>query len=127
MAIRFKSGSLWQLVGSDNFNSFSADTEILTRDGGWLLFSELTGDELVATLDEGDELVYAPIRQVMSYDYSGEMYRVYNNAIDLLTTPNHQFYVESQERGFASSSGSMTRPSLATRYRRRVPGAGLIR
>jgi hypothetical protein len=95
MAIRFKSGSLWQLVGSDNFNCFSDDTEILTRDGGWLLFSELTGDELVATLDEGDELVYAPIREVMSYDYEGEMYRVYNNAIDLLTTPNHQFYVES--------------------------------
>jgi len=95
MAIRFKSGSLWQLVGSDNYNCFSADTEILTRDGGWMLFSELTGAELVATLDEGDELVYAPIREIMSYDYEGEMYRVYNNAIDLFTTPNHRFYVES--------------------------------
>lgn len=94
MFIRFINGSGLHLVGSDSYNCYSEDTEILTK-GGWLLFSELKGDELVATLDAGDELVYTPINAIISNDYVGEMYRVSNNAIDLLTTPNHRFYVES--------------------------------
>lgn len=93
MKVTFVNDSTWQLLGSDNYNCYSADTEVLTE-WGWRLFSELTGLERVATLDEG-KLVYAPINAVVNYPYTGEMYRVKNSSIDLLTTPNHNYYVES--------------------------------
>lgn len=93
MKVTFKNGSTWQLLGSDNYNCFSADTEVLT-DNGWCLFSDLTGFEKVATLDDG-KLVYAPIDHIVQHPFDGEMYQVKNSSIDLLTTPNHRFFVES--------------------------------
>jgi LAGLIDADG-like domain len=97
MFIRFRNGSTYQVLGSDNYRCYSEDTEVLTT-GGWRLFSELSGKEEVATLDDG-ELIYSPINAVVSYTYNGKMYTVSNNAIDLMVTPNHQFFVQSS-KGF---------------------------
>lgn len=96
MSIEFANGALWQVVGSDNYDCYSDDTEVLT-DNGWCLISELTGLERVATLAAGDEMVFAPINAVVDYPFDGLMYQVKNSSIDLLTTPNHKFYVESSK------------------------------
>jgi len=95
MIIKVKpTGSTWQLVGSDNYNCYSEDTEILTEDG-WKLFSDLKKGDMVSTLGEEDVMSYSPINAIIKHDYTGEMYHVENNAIDILTTPNHKFYVQS--------------------------------
>ena len=95
MFIRFKNGSTWQVVGSDNYNCYSSDTEVLTCEG-WKFFNQLTDNDEVATLQD-DVLVFERPSKRYEYDYSGPMYKVYNNAIDVLTTPNHKFYIESKK------------------------------
>lgn len=95
MKIRFKNGSLLQLVGSDNFDCFDDQTEILTLDG-WKLFKDIDYSDQVATLKDG-ALVYDAILKIVSYDYSGVMYSVQNSSMDFVVTPNHRFYVKSSK------------------------------
>ena len=98
MKIRFKNGSLLQVVGSDNFDCFDDQTEILTENG-WKLFKDLDKQDSVATLFAGKYLEYSyPIKYV-EYDYDGELYGVSNSSIDFRVTPNHRFFVISQ-KGF---------------------------
>ncbi len=106
LKIRFKNGSLFQLVGSDNYDCFDNKTEILTE-YGWKLFKDLSSEK-VATLDMGGyanrfsdnytpttELVYEKPIKYVEYDYDGDMYAVKNSSIDFVVTPNHRFYVKS--------------------------------
>ncbi|MGI0015710.1 MAG: hypothetical protein ACREBU_20025, partial [Nitrososphaera sp.] len=95
MFIRFKNGSTWQVVGSDNYKCYSDDTEVLT-DNGWKLFQDIGPEDLAATLDDG-RLIYAKINAMVMSEYHGDMWAVRNNAIDILVTPGHRFYVKSQK------------------------------
>lgn len=70
---------------------YSSDTEVLTKDG-FIFFENLTGDELVATLNpETRSLEYQPIKRIIKYEYNGEMILYKNRNIDLLVTPDHRF------------------------------------
>jgi len=106
MKIRFINGSLLQLVGSDNYDCFDDQTEILTENG-WRLFKDLNGEK-VATLDKGsygrrfsdnysptNRLTYETPSKYMAYDYDGELYTIKNSSLDFMVTPNHRFYVKS--------------------------------
>lgn len=93
MKIRFTNGSLLQLVGSDNFDCFDDQTEILTKNG-WKLFKDLDEHEAVATLSFGILSYEIPLRH-MQYDYEGEVYGISNSSLDFRVTPNHRFYVRS--------------------------------
>lgn len=77
----------------DKYCCYSDDTEILTTEG-WILFKDLTMKHKVATLINGDTLVYQHPLEVQHYDYDGEMYKVKSNQIDLLVTPNHGMWVK---------------------------------
>jgi|GEM_PF-792197 len=93
MKIRFRNGSLLQLVGSDNYDCFDDQTEILSENG-WKLFKDLDQSEKVATLVDG-YLEYHTPTEHMEYDYDGELYAISNTSMDFRVTPNHRLFVKS--------------------------------
>lgn len=98
MKITLINGSLLYFLGSDNFDCYDSQTEILTEDG-WKLFKDLNRTEKVATLDNG-EMVFNLPTAYQEYDYDGVMYGVKNSSVDFLVTPNHRFFVYSS-KGFS--------------------------
>ena len=76
----------------DKVHCLTADHDVLTT-RGWVPIAEVTVEDHVATL-EGDKLVYDKPSEVMHFpSYSGKMYRVENQAIDLNVTANHRMLV----------------------------------
>ncbi len=72
-------------------------TEVLTTDG-FRLFSELTGEEQVMTLNPDTwEAEPSQIEKVHCYDFDGDMVRFSGRGIDALVTPNHRLYVGSSD------------------------------
>lgn len=76
----------------DKYSCFDDQTEILTSDG-WIYFKDLTTDHAVASLVDGDTLIYQKPLEVQCYDFDGEMYKVESNQVDLVVTPNHNMWV----------------------------------
>lgn len=86
----------------DKFCCYDPETEVLT-DRGWVGFPELTMDHKVATLQTpaagadgsgcGSVLEYQVPKEIMKYDYTGKMYQVDSNQVNLLVTPNHRMWV----------------------------------
>jgi len=75
------------------YRCFSDDTEILTK-RGWLLFSELQPEEEVASLDPKTGIFsFKKIKRRFVYDYKGKMFHQRGRFFDLLTTPNHRFWI----------------------------------
>jgi len=72
---------------------YSYDTDILTKDG-WKRFYELNKDDLVYTLNPNThEIELEDIKRTFEHDYSGDMYKIDNEQVNLLVTPNHKLYV----------------------------------
>lgn len=99
MKIRMKNKdgteSLFQLIGSDNYDCFDDETEILTVDG-WKYFKDVSKKDKVATLNQTShqfEWQY-PVK-TMKYDFDGELFAIKNSGVDFRVTPNHRFYVKS--------------------------------
>ncbi len=77
----------------DKFCCYDKDTEILTKNKGWIMIKDLNKDDLVATLVNGNELIYEKPSDVMSYDFDGNMYNIKSNQVELMVTPNHRMWV----------------------------------
>jgi DNA-directed RNA polymerase beta subunit len=79
----------------DKIHCLKPDHDVLTT-RGWLPIAEVTREDQVATLQDG-KLVYASPLEVLHYpDYSGKMYHVSNQAIDLDVTLNHRMLVSKR-------------------------------
>ena len=76
----------------EKFGCYDEKTETLTK-GGWKLFSSLTMEDDLATLDEHGFLVYQKPNDLIAYDYAGPMYFLESRGVDLLVTPNHRLYL----------------------------------
>ena len=76
----------------DKFACYDENTEILTK-SGWKFVKQVTTENEVACLVNGNRLEYKKPEKVQSYLYKGKMYNVDTNDIDLLVTPNHRMYV----------------------------------
>ena len=76
----------------DKFACYDDQTEVLT-DSGWTKFKKLTKMHKVATLVDGEKLVYEHPTEIQSYDYEGPMYLVESNQVNLCVTPNHRMWV----------------------------------
>jgi len=98
MKITLVNGSIFQIIGTDNIDCYDDKTEILT-DEGWKLFKDIENNETVATLDNG-EMKYVKIQNRIEHDYTGDMVRYLNKSSDLLTTPNHKYWVKSRKAGY---------------------------
>jgi len=69
---------------------FDKETEILT-DSGWKYFKDLTYSDKVLSMNPQDrELDYYKIKNIISYNYTGDLY-TYKDSIDFKVTPNHRF------------------------------------
>ena len=82
----------------DKFCCYDPETEILTAEG-WKFFPDLTLKDRVATLQElGGQRVlqYMKPKEVMDYDYDGDMIRIESGQVDLMVTPNHRMYVSTR-------------------------------
>jgi thymidylate synthase ThyX/intein/homing endonuclease len=71
---------------------YSEDMDVLTKDG-WKSWKDITGHETFATLKEG-ELVYEKAEEYFKKQYTGKMYSVQSQQIDLLVTPDHRMWVQ---------------------------------
>jgi thymidylate synthase ThyX len=72
---------------------YDDDTEVLTTEG-WKPWPKVDGTETFGTLNPANnELEYQKAIEVFHGDYSGPMYRVRSEQVDLLVTPNHRMWV----------------------------------
>ena len=76
---------------------YDDDTEVLTTDG-WKPWPKVDGSETFGTLNPASgELEYQKATEVFHGDYSGPMYRVRSEQVDLLVTPNHRMWVQRHD------------------------------
>ncbi len=76
----------------DKFCCFSSDHDILTLKG-WKKVNEITLNDKIACLINGNTLEYKNPTHIQEYDYNGELYKIKSNQVDLIVTPNHRMYV----------------------------------
>ena len=68
-------------------------TKVLTKEG-FKLFNELSPGDYVATINKNTgELEYEIIKDIQKYKYSGIIFDINGESIDLSVTPNHNMYV----------------------------------
>lgn len=75
---------------------FLPDHEILTENG-WVPITDVSKDVRVATLVDGERLVYDYPTDTQELHWNGRMYNVQNNQVDLCVTDNHRLYVDIGE------------------------------
>jgi DNA-directed RNA polymerase II subunit RPB2 len=75
----------------DKIHCLTEDHDVLTTDG-WKAINTVSLDDKVATLQEGKVVYTNPIK-TFDFDYSGKMYEVKSQQIDLKVTPNHRMWV----------------------------------
>ena len=83
----------------DKMACYSSDTEVLTA-SGWKFWPDLTKNDSVATLIQGDKLAYSKPTEIFSYDFTGELNHICNSFIDLLVTDNHNMWVANKDELF---------------------------
>lgn len=74
---------------------YDEDTEILTE-FGWKRFKDVRMCDRVASLENGSVRFVKPSLYVRAH-YSGPMYRVSTDRVDLLVTPNHNIYARNAD------------------------------
>ena len=82
-------------------DSFCYDdkTEILTN-RGWVLFSDLTINDLVLTKGNDDMAYYIKPSDYQSFEFHGDMIHFTGKHLDLLVTPNHNVLVRRRFNEF---------------------------
>ena len=76
----------------EKFGCYDKETFVLTK-CGWKLFKEVTYDDEIMTLGKNDVIEYHHPTDIISYKYTGKMYKLVNRGVDILVTPNHNLYV----------------------------------
>ncbi len=85
------------------YRCYSDDTQTLTGDG-WKFLSDVTLDDDVATLDDDGVMTYKKPVNRYEYDYIGELISERSKAVDLMVTPNHMMWVQT-ERDYQAGRG----------------------
>ena len=80
----------------DKLACYDTETEILTENKGWIKFNKLDYTDKVASLID-NKLVYQNPTEIMSYEHNGKMYKIKNQNIDLLVTPNHRLFLNNNK------------------------------
>ncbi|MEK6880416.1 MAG: LAGLIDADG family homing endonuclease [Nanoarchaeota archaeon] len=76
----------------EKYGCYDEETEVLTK-AGWKFFKDITFNDEIASLEGNEFLEYRKPLDIISYKYSGAMYRLKTRGVDLLITPNHNLYV----------------------------------
>ena len=80
----------------DKFACYTDDHDVLTFNG-WKNIIEITKEDKVATLVNGNTLVYSKPTEIMNYDFDGELYEVESNQVSLRVTKNHRMYTADRD------------------------------
>ncbi|MBI3859261.1 MAG: hypothetical protein HY296_03345 [Thaumarchaeota archaeon] len=76
---------------------YDEQTEVLTEKG-WKRFRDLIPSDSICTLNpETREIEYSVPDAVMRYSHHEKLVSIRNNAIDIMVTPDHNMYVQSQQ------------------------------
>ncbi len=96
--ISLKGKAVLKLWHGGDSNCFSEDTEILTKEFGFILFSELTKDMHVATMTkDGHIFEWQKPTHITVEDYNGDMINIKHRCVDINITPNHGMWVKNTE------------------------------
>jgi DNA-directed RNA polymerase beta subunit len=81
---------------ADKMHCVKSDHEVLTN-RGWVPIAEVTVQDQVATLKNG-ELIYDHPLEVLHFpNYKGKMYHIANSSIDLDVTDNHRMWISKMK------------------------------
>jgi hypothetical protein len=69
--------------------------EVLT-DKGWKKLDDITMKHKIATLVDGEKLVYEHPIDIYKFKYTGDIYKVRSELVDLDVTMDHQMYVKTR-------------------------------
>jgi intein/homing endonuclease len=83
----------------DKIHCLSMDHEILTYEG-WKSYYDLSENDLIATLADGELVYEKPIELLYYPDFKGNMYEISNANIDLRVTDNHRMWVSVNDEEF---------------------------
>jgi hypothetical protein len=82
----------------DAVDCYDSETEVLTSNRGWQLFSNLTSEDSLATVNmESKKIEFQKPTRMIARWHSGEMVRIKSRRLDMLVTPNHRMVVVSRE------------------------------
>jgi phosphoribosylamine-glycine ligase len=71
-------------------------TEVLTNEG-WKLFKDVSGDDEICTLEPITHVIeFNKPYAVVSFDHHTKLVSIQNRALDIVVTPDHNMFVESQ-------------------------------
>lgn len=116
--LRKKNGGLFG--AGDATGCYDDQTEILTDNRGWILFKDLTKEDVLITRNpQGIIEKHHPV-ELFEYDYEGEMYHFKNTVFDMKVTPNHKMVFVNKhtwEQGFV-------RADEYSRNKHPIPRAG---
>lgn len=88
---------------------FTYDTEVLTV-SGWKQIDQITNDDNLAVLVNGQELQYKPVLKIDQEDFEGEVVKVLTNDIEIETTADHHLYVATQQVTVNKETGDIIQP-----------------
>ena len=66
-------------------------TEVLTKDG-WKYWKDITINDKFLSLAIDGGLEYLQPVQIFKYNYTGNLYHINKNGVNLMVTPNHNMY-----------------------------------
>jgi phosphoribosylamine-glycine ligase len=76
---------------------YDEETEVLTI-SGWRYFRDVTESDEICTLNpDTQEIEYQAPDALVTFEHHKKMISIKNRAIDILVTPDHNMYVESQQ------------------------------
>lgn len=76
-------------VHEGNHDCLDTETRAVTNEG-FKYLDELTGDELVMSVDDDGNTIWEPINKIVRYLHNGPMYKVDHPSIQALITGNHR-------------------------------------
>lgn len=83
----------------DKFACYTRDHDVLTYNRGWISISDLTMDDKIAVLRDGQSLAYEHPLAIQKYtDYSGRLYNLETQQASLLVTENHKLYARKRDK-----------------------------
>lgn len=78
---------------------YDDQTEVLTKEKGFVLFKDLDGTEEVATLNqETKEWEWEKPTEIIDKGYSGEMLHFKTQKVDYMVTPDHMMFYQHREK-----------------------------
>lgn len=64
--------------------------DVLTKDRGWQDIKDIQIGELVASMDDNEQLIYLPVEQKTEEEYKGELCYFKSTTATVICTPNHK-------------------------------------